>query len=463
MREQLAARLQSYGQLHLLDFYDQLDPPDRQRLVEQIEALDWELLSKLASTAKQTTDWTQLAARARPPRAIRLGRTDNPFTLEAALSCGEEALRAGRVGMILVAGGQGSRLGFEHPKGMFPVGPLSGRTLFQVLVEHLRAVARRYQTSIPLYVMTSPATHAETVAFLEREGNFGLPAEDLKIFTQGVMPAVDAQSHKVLLAEPSQLSLSPDGHGGMLAAFAESGCLEDAKRRGISQLFYGQVDNPLLQVCSPALLGYHLLAQSEMTTQVVPKEFPLHRVGNVVEVDGCTQIIEYSDLPEAMARKTNPDGSLFLWAGSIAVHVFDLTFLRRMCGQAEALPFHQAHKQVPYVDADGKRVKPGAPNAIKYERFIFDLLPAARNAIVVEARPAEAFAPVKNASGSESETRETAQAAMVHWDRQKLRSGGVVVDEGVEVEVNPLWALDAAEVKRKVSKGLRVSRPRYFR
>ena len=242
-----------------------------------------------------------------------------------------------------MAGGQGTRLGFDHPKGMFPIGPLSGKTLFQIHVEKIVAAGRRYGVRIPLYLMTSPATHEETVAFFAAHDRFGLPAEDLIVFCQGTMPAVDAQTGRVLLEAPGRIAASPDGHGGMLAALDRSGALADIERRGIRHLFYFQVDNPLVDICGREFSGYHLLAQSEFSTQVIAKRDPLERVGNVVQVDGRLMVIEYSDLPEEAANRRNADGSLRIWAGSIAVHVMDTALLAAAGrgGRGPALPYRR--------------------------------------------------------------------------------------------------------------------------
>jgi UDP-N-acetylglucosamine/UDP-N-acetylgalactosamine diphosphorylase len=356
--------------------------------------------------------------------------------------------------MILTAGGQGSRLGFEHPKGMFPIGPISRRSLFQMIIEHVFARARQFETRIPLYVMTSPPTHDESTEFLLQNGLFGYPQSDFEIFCQGVMPAVD-RSGKLLLEDKGAIFVSPDGHGGALAALDRSGCLQDMVDRGIQQVFYGQVDNPLIQVCDPALIGYHIICGSEMTTQVVRKSHPLQRVGNVVSIDGKVQIIEYSDLPEAVARRTNPDDSLKLWAGSIAVHVFDTGFLLRVAHQADALPFHRAFKRVPYIANDGHLIEPVEPNATKFERFIFDLLPLAQKAIVCEVDPSEGFCAVKNAAPSESETPEHVRAAISELHKKWLNQCGVRVSNGAIIEINPLFAVDAEQLAKKV-KGLEV-------
>jgi UDP-N-acetylglucosamine/UDP-N-acetylgalactosamine diphosphorylase len=461
-REDLLAALVAHGQEHVLAFWDRLNAAQRESLAGQIRAVDLDLIDRLYRGRGDQGDIRLLADRAEPPPAIRLNSAHNPFTPETARRRGRQALDAGQVGAVLVAGGQGTRLGFDHPKGMFPIGPVSGRTLFQIHVEKILAAGRRHGVRIPLYLMTSPTTHKETVEFFARHNRLGLTEEDLYIFCQGTMPAIDAQTGKLLLAAPDRLATSPDGHGGMLAAFAASGGLDDARRRGIRQLFYFQVDNPLVDICGDESVGYHLLCESEMTTQVIAKREPLERVGNVATVDGRLMVIEYSDLPDEVARRKNPDGSLVLWAGSIAVHVFDLALLERMAGSAGALPFHYANKRAAYVDAAGRPVEPSEPNAIKFERFIFDLMPAARGAVVVEVDPAKAFAPLKNGAGAKQDTSETVKAQMTDQHRQWLRRAGVEVTDGVAVEISPWFALDAEDVARKVRPGTRIVAPTYI-
>ncbi len=339
VKDTLISILAPYGQEHLLAFWDRLNEAQRRDLAGQISRIDFALLDRLYRRRNDQSDVRELANRAAPPPAIRLNSSQNAFTPGQARQRGREALAAGQVGAILVAGGQGTRLGFDHPKGMYAIGPVSGRTLFQIHVEKIVAASRRYGVKIPLYLMTSPKTHDETVAFFKEHDRFGLPEDDLMIFCQGTMPAVDEATGKVLLESPSQIALSPDGHGGMLAALAASGGLDDARRRGIRQLFYFQVDNPLVDICGPELIGYHILGDSELTTQVIAKRDPMDRVGNVVEVDGRSHVIEYSDLPDDVARRRNPDGSLAIWAGSIAVHVLDTAMLAHgRIGRGAAVP-----------------------------------------------------------------------------------------------------------------------------
>jgi UDP-N-acetylglucosamine/UDP-N-acetylgalactosamine diphosphorylase len=470
MKDALLSSLYAVGQQHLLAHWESLADADRSHLARQINDIDWSDYARLRKLHAGSGDdtqavkqhWREAAARSVPPAAVRLGQEPNGFTREQARKEGEAALRAGKVGMILVAGGLGTRLGFDLPKGMFPLGPVSNRTLFQILIDQLRAVSRRYGVRIPLYVMTSPATHDVTEKFLAEHDRFGLPAEDLKLFQQGTMYAVDEQSFDVLLSAPGEIFTGPDGHGGMLAALVKHGVLTDARSRGIEQFFYGQIDNPLLTVCDAELIGCHRLAKSELTTQVVAKTDPAERVGVVVEIDGRTQIIEYVDLPDDQARERLPDGSLKFWAGNIAVHVFEVAFLERVASQADALPFHTSRKKVPYVDRNGQLVQPSAPNAIRFERFIFDLLPHAENALVVEVDKAVAFAPVKNDDKSPTDSPTTARAAMIAKAARLLRDASAELADGVAVEVNPLWASNAEEAKRKLKPGTKVSEATYL-
>jgi UDP-N-acetylglucosamine/UDP-N-acetylgalactosamine diphosphorylase len=460
--DDLPALLRQYGQEHLLAFWAQLDAAGRESLARQIEGIDFPLIRKLFAQRHDLANFRDLALRAAEPAAFRLDAAKNRFSPAEARARGHRALAAGQVGAILVAGGQGTRLGFDHPKGMFSIGPVSGRTLFHIHLEKITATAQRHGVRIPLYLMTSPATHEETLQYLAAQERFGLPEEDLHVFCQGTMPAVDAATGQLLLESPGRLAVSPNGHGGMLAAFAESGALADAQRRGIRQLFYFQVDNPLVDIAGAEYLGYHILSDSEMTSQVIAKRDPLEKVGNVVDVDGRLMVIEYSDLPDDVARKTNPDGSLAIWAGSIAVHVFDLDFLRRAKDQADSLPYHFANKKVAHIDAAGHRVAPAKANAIKFERFIFDLMPSARNAIVVEVDPASAFAPLKNASGAAADTPESVKAQISDLHRKWLREAGVEIADEIAVEVGPFVALDAEDLRGRVAPGFKIIAPTYL-
>ena len=460
--EKWMVRVHEFGHSHLLGFWNQLQADEQRELASQIQSIDFRELADLFTGVEKAVDWVELSRRALPPTAIRLQEPNPLFSRKEAVECGDQAIRDGKIGMILVAGGQGTRLGFDQPKGMFRIGPVSNRSLFAMHADSLRGAMRRYGISIPMYVMTSPATDVPTRDFFESHHRLGLRLDELVVFCQGTMPALDVSTGKILMESASRIALSPDGHGGIVSALDRQGILKSATERGIEHFFYAQVDNPLVRACDPALIGYHLLSRSQMTTQVVQKRFGKEKVGNVVSIDGRTHIIEYSDLPDEAAGRTGPDGQLSLWAGNIAVHVLDLAFLAASAQNASGLPFHRAIKQVPFLKDDGTIKKPAKPNAIKFERFVFDLLPMAERTMVVEGDAAEVFAPVKNAEGAPTDTAATTRSAIVAQHKRWLESAGVTVGPNAQVEINPNWALDADEVRMKIQKPSGILIDTYF-
>jgi UDP-N-acetylglucosamine/UDP-N-acetylgalactosamine diphosphorylase len=448
-RRELAARLEPFGQAHLLRFWDELGSVGREQLAKEIVAIDFQQIADLFHQGASSCDWAGMARRATTPPAMRLAERDTGggrFSAADARKCAIEAMRTGKIGVLLVAGGQGSRLGFDQPKGMYPIGPLSHATLLQIHFEKTLAAGRRYGVPVPMYMMTSPVTHDEQTAFIKERRYFGMPSDDVVVFCQGTMPAVDAATGQLLLASKDALFLSPDGHGGTVAALAASGAIEHMRQRGVEHLFYLQVDNPLAPICNSELIGYHLLAVSDLTSVAVAKQTPQDRVGVFAMIDGQMQVIEYSDLPDDVAAARNPDGSLKFWAGSIAMHMFSVAFLEQSLRLKDALPFHIARKKVPYIDESGELVQPREANALKFERFIFDLMPHARNSLVVEFAEEDVFAPLKNASGAQRDTPEYVRQFIVSQHRKWLEAAGTRIAKDVTVEISPLWALDAEGV-----------------
>jgi UDP-N-acetylglucosamine/UDP-N-acetylgalactosamine diphosphorylase len=452
----LAARLACAGQKRLLRWWDELTPAEQEQLVEQLEAIDFEeLLLGEGGEANVLAVLPPLES-IRPPKVVSLtgARPDDPRRKEA-LKRGEEALRADKVAAVLVAGGQGTRLGHDGPKGTYPVGTVSKKSLFQIHAEKVLAIRRRYHAAVPLYVMTSPANDAATQAFFVEHGFFGLEPESVVFFPQGSMPAVDRYTGEVLLAEKGCIATSPNGHGGVVQALADGGHLQDMKAQGIEYVFYYQVDNPLVKVADPVYLGYHLSAEAEMSLKVVPKLNAAEKMGVVVEAGGRLQVIEYSDLPASLAEQVNADGELAFGAGSIAVHIFNVDFLERLATGESRLPYHRAVKKVPYLDESGTRVEPEEPNAVKFEMFIFDALPLARKSLVVETSRREEFEPLKNATGSNSPA--SVQQAMSDLFADWLNEAGVQVTRrpdgsaAVPIEISPLVALDASDLRPQVS------------
>jgi UDP-N-acetylglucosamine pyrophosphorylase len=449
---ELFPRLARHGQEHLLRFWDELDDAQRARLAEDIGQIDLDLVTGLVETLldrPEPIDPGTIEA----PEVVRPGAAD--------VLAGRGALAAGEVAVVIVAGGQGTRLGFDGPKGCYPIGPVTDRSLFQIHAEKVVALGRRHGVSVPLYVMTSPQNHAKTAAFFDEHESFGV--EHLRLFVQGEMPAVDRLTGRILLAERGRVALSPDGHGGTIRALERSGALAEMAERGIRTIFYLQVDNPLIAIGDPGFLGVHRRLGAEMSSKVVRKTDPAEKVGLVVVRDGRQEMIEYSDLPDELAERRGADGRLELWAGSMALHLIDLAFATRLAEGGGRLPFHRADKPVPCVDERGWAIEPLFANAIKFEQFIFDALPLASRAVVVETDRATEFEPLKNASGPASP--ETVRARLSALYAGWLEAAGVPVPRGEDgapdhpIEISPLVALDAADLAGRADLAVPVTGP----
>ena len=467
----LVARLKEHGQDHLLRWVDELDPAARDRLVAEVDALDLPLVDRLFRDLGRS-EAAAITGAVTPIPVERLPRTDGERVARRHVAAvGEAMLANGEVGVIIVAGGSGTRLGFEGPKGTYPIAPVTGHSLFQIHAEKVLALSRRYGRPVPLFIMTSPENYATTSRFFAEHKNFGL--NHVRFFVQGSMPAVDRATGKVLLASKDHVALSPDGHGGTLYALAQHGagstpsCLKEMDDLGVRTLFYFQVDNPMVRIADPAFLGLHRQAEADMSFKVIEKREPDEKVGVVVAVDGRPQVIEYSDLPSSLAELRDPDGSLQLWAGSIAVHILERKFVEQLVEGETLLPFHRAIKKVPFVDADGATIKPDAPNAVKFERFIFDALPMASKYALVECDRSVEFEPLKNATGPDSPA--TVRQRMSDQFADWLEAAGARVERAADgsvpfgIEISPLYALDAAELKSKVDAGLVVAGPTYLK
>jgi UDP-N-acetylglucosamine/UDP-N-acetylgalactosamine diphosphorylase len=450
----LLGRVQKHRQSHVLLGWEKLAPSHRQNLIAQLEAVNFHELDQLTAKAREPSPPAKASKVEGLPVASAASTPDE-------IALGENALRHGEVAALLVAGGQGTRLGCDKPKGMYPVGPLSGASLFQIHAEKLVALSRRHGKPIPFLVMTSPATDAETREYFHLNSFFGLREADVFFFQQGTMPAVCAKTGRLLLEGPGSLALSPNGHGGTLTALAESGVLAQMQNRGVKHVYYFQVDNPLLKICDAGFVGKHISARSEASSKVVFKERPDEKVGVFALIDGKCGMIEYSDLPAELATARESTGELRFRAGNPAIHLFTVEFLERVTSTG-GLPFHTARKAVPHYDPEtGAAVSPnGEPNALKFERFIFDALPLAERWLAVETSRAEEFSPLKNASGADSP--DTVRSAQIALHSQWLEGVGVPT-RGHPVEVSPLFALDADELKRKTPPGFAITEPTYLR
>ena len=457
MSNSLIERFRAAGQAQVFAFYDALDDAGKAQLLEQAREIDLDELAELNRTlvAGESADQFDYSSLQPAPFEPLPRNGGDAQVWQNARNVGEEALRNGRVAAFTVAGGQGTRLGYDGPKGTFPVTPVTGHSLFQVFAEKLRAAATRYGQPLHWFVMTSHQNHDATDAHFREHDYFGLVPDHVHLFQQGRMPAVDHDG-KILLSAPDEIALSANGHGGSLRALDRSGALELMEREGIDVISYFQVDNPLIQVIDPAFIGFHLQRGSEMSSKMLPKAYPEEKLGHFCLDGERLMVVEYSDLPMEMQRQRDENGALRFVAGSIAIHLLDRAFVKRVASGEGQLPFHRADKKIPTIDAQGNAVKPSEPNGIKFELFVFDALPFAKNPVVIETSREVEFAPVKNAEGLDSpqSVKEDQLRTFARW--ANAAGADVATDESglpaFEFEVSPLFATDAESFQESWAK-----------
>lgn len=473
-RKSAQQRLAAIGQDHLLKFYDTLTPAQQKSLLGQIAALDLAALPKLVDRFVKSKPKAEIlgAIQPAPYYPVRTDMRHKPWDRDEYKTKGEELIRAGKVAAFTVAGGQGSRLGFDGPKGCYPGGAVTKKPLFACLADWIIAAQERYcagaggaeghgATTIPWYIMTSPANHEATIGFFRENNFFGLREQDVMLFPQGVMPALDINTGKILMESAHQIALAPDGHGGSLKALVVSGALADMKRRGIEYISYTQIDNPLTRVIDPVFLGLHAFApdsSGEMSSKMVVKAHAGEKVGVLCRIGDRTGVIEYSDLPEELSKKKAADGSLAFCAGSIAIHIISVSFVEKLGAEGGAgsflLPFHRAEKKVACIDfKTGKPIEPEKPNAVKLETFVFDAVPLCKSSIVMETDRIEEFAPIKNATGHDSP--ETCRQIQTQRAARWLEGAGSKINykpdgsPNCTLELNPRTAMWCEDLKGK--------------
>lgn len=458
MDNALLEKIKAAGQLQLLRFYDELSPEEKSAFDKQLAAVNWESLPALAADYVLKRPGTAIPDDLAPAEFFPLDPPDAEISelYKQADAEGKALLRAGKVCCLTVAGGQGTRLGFDGPKGTYPIGPVSNRTLFSYFASSIARTQEKYQTRIQWFIMTSPINREATEEYFKAEKFFGLAPEQVFFFTQGTMPAFGTDG-KLLLGAKDSLCLSPDGHGGTLLALRRSGALEKMAACGCEYISYFQVDNPLVPVASPRFIGLHALENAEMSAIMLSKTNSKEKLGNFCVSRGKTHIIEYSDLPDELAEKRNADGSLAFIAGSPAIHVISRKFVEKLtAGGSLQLPWHRADKKIPALDENGTLVVPDAPNGVKLESFIFDALPLAAKVMLLEGDRKEVFAPTKNATGVDS--AESCRVMLSERNARRLAAAGVSIPYKADgsldavIELSPRTVLDdedAAELVRK--------------
>lgn len=476
--ETAALELEKIGQAHVFTFWNELDEQQQASLLEEVEAIDWPEVARLIESHVKQKLEMKLPDDIEPaPYLPHMPEGDLFYQYDEAWGIGENLIREGKVAAFTVAGGQGTRLGWNAPKGTFPATPIRKQPLFGVFAEYILKAQAKWDAAIPWYIMTSPINDQATRDYFVEHDYFGLDPANVMIFPQAMMPAIDMTTYKVLLADKHVLALSPNGHGGSLKALYTRGAISDMKKRGIEQISYIQVDNPVVKVVDPQFIGLHAQNNAEMSSKMLPKSHPKERVGNFCLVNGRVTVIEYSDLPDELAEQRLDNDELRFLAGSIAIHVMTVKFVEGLntSSQGFSLPFHRAEKKVPYVDiATGNRVEPTSPNAVKLETFVFDALPFCDTSVVLETDRTEEFAPIKNADqwdddGNLVSTDCPASSMLQQTERAAnwLEEMGVEIprdendDVDAVIELTPLAAiepedLDDLDLPKQIERGSEV-------
>lgn len=403
-----SALLSSCNQLQLLDYYDNLSPEQQNELLSQIESLDLSLLKLLEnrSTTEESRGFLE------PLGALEIDEIQARKAEFDAL--GINALKSGKVAAVLLAGGQGTRLGFDLPKGMFNVGETRELYIFECLINNMMDVVNRIGAWIPLYVMTSDKNNEQTIAFFKEKNFFGYNSNFIHFFKQEMAPSVDYNG-KILLEEKGKISLSPNGNGGWFYSLTKAGFAAQMKKDGIEWLNIFAVDNVLQRICDPAFIGAVLASGCECGGKVVSKATPDERVGVLCLEDGMPSIVEYYEMTHDMIHLRNEKGNLLYNFGVILNYLFRLDRLEEIL--STTMPIHIVEKKIPHLDASGNLVKPEEPNGYKFEILVLDMIHLMNSCCSYEVVRDQEFAPIKNLHGIDS----------VDTARELLKKNGIIL------------------------------------
>ncbi|OZJ05845.1 hypothetical protein BZG36_00888 [Bifiguratus adelaidae] len=479
--KQVAELKQKYaaaGQGHLFTFYEELTDEEKCSLFDQLSALDVERVNKIYQKAMEGSKATETDAQleALPDNVFDSVLNGDPAKLKEWWSKGLSLIAEGKVAVILMAGGQGTRLGSSAPKGCYDVELPSHKYLFQLQAERILKVqelarqyakpAEKHRSIVPWYIMTSGPTHQATVSFFEKHEYFGLDKANVTFFEQGTLPCLTMDG-KILLDSKSQVAVAPDGNGGIYAALQNKGIIKSLKQRGIEYSHCYCVDNCLARVADPVFIGYCVSKDIDCGVKTVRKLNPEEAVGVVCLRNGKYGVVEYSEISKEMAELRNDRGELAFGAGNIANHFYTTAFLERVQSFEDQLEYHIAKKKIKHTElTTGKLISPTTPNGMKMELFVFDVFPFAERLAVLEVDRRDEFSPLKNAPGSGSDCPETSRRDIIAQHVRFIeKAGGKVVSadgalnfDTLQFEISP-WVSYAGEGLDEVVKGESVHAP----
>ena len=397
---QLKELLCGQGQEHIYDAYLKLDNAGKDKLASQVEKVDWSMVAMAGNESH-----AQERGKLEPLSALEVSEINaNKDKFEAI---GLEAIKASKVGAVLLAGGQGTRLGSDGPKGKYNIGITKDKYIFECLINNLLEVTDKAGCFVPLYIMTSDKNNDETVAFFEEKNYFGYPKDFVKFFKQEMAPSVDFEG-KLYMESEDSLSLSPNGNGGWFYSMVVSGIIKDVKARGIEWLNIFAVDNVLQRIADPVFVGATLDSGRVSGAKVVRKAEPNEKVGVLCLEDGRPSIVEYYEMTEEIINSREANGDLSYNFGVILNYLFRVDKLEEIMDAN--MPVHVVEKKIPYMDKDGNYIKPETPNGYKFELLVLDMIHLLDNCLSFEVVRNYEFAPIKNKTGVDSV--ESAQALL---------------------------------------------------
>ena len=410
--EEAKAKLEKYGQEHILKSYERMNESDKDKLLDQILRIDFEKILDLYKNADKKPEIHNDKIEPAPyVDSLKLSESEK----DEYIKLGEEAIKSGKLAVVTMAGGQGTRLGHNGPKGTFDIGLPSHKSIFEIQNDILKLANEKYGVTIPWYIMTSNANNDDTKNFFEEHNYFRYPKAEIDhFFTQGELPMID-ENGKLILDENGFVKEAADGHGGVFEAMATNGVLADMKKRGVEWVFVAAVDNVLVKMADPLLIGFAIKNGYKIVSKTIAKKGPDERVGVFCKKNGKPYVIEYTEISEEYANARDENGELLFGESHVLLNLFNISALEEI--EKYKLPYHTAHKKSDYMNESGEMVKPEKPNAYKFETFLFDAFAKMPEIGLIRGVREEDFSPVKNAEGVDSP--ETARRDYINYHSKK--------------------------------------------